>query len=484
MLKLSSIFGGVSKMAIKKRFLSVLFALLFIVMLSEVVFSANSVPFSEMKSGENPVKKIAKELSPAVVNIDVESMVTQSFGGFGGLENDPFFKRFFGEEFNRFSRSIPMKGRGSGFIVSKEGQILTNNHVVDGANKITVTLSNGITYEAKVVGKDPTFDLAIIKIDAAEDFPVIEMGDSDAIEVGDWVVAIGNPYGLEHTVTVGVISAKNRSIHAQNVNFDGFLQTDAAINPGNSGGPLIGFDGKVIGVNTAIVPFAQGLGFAVPINMAKQIINDLVEFGIVKRGYLGVSVQNLNKEFIEAFELESEDGVVIGDVLVGEAADQAGLKRGDVITHVDGEKIKNVTAFVNKIRSFAPKTKIKLDIVREKKPLSIEIELGLMPGSETVTAGKGPEILGKLGITVSPVNKELQKQYKIDTENGLVITKIAQGSDAQIVGLAEGDVIFDVNNVRVNSFEDLNKAIENKKSIALLISRNGKTFYVPMKMPQ
>lgn len=471
-------------MVTKKRLLSILFSVSFVVVFSTVVFASSSVPFSEMQLQENPVKKIAKELSSAVVNIDVESIVTQSFGGFGGLEDDPFFRRFFGEEFNRYSRSIPMKGRGSGFIVSKEGQILTNNHVVDGANKITVTLSSGKTYDAKVIGKDPTFDLAIIKIDSDEDFPVIELGDSDAIEVGDWVVAIGNPYGLEHTVTVGVISAKNRSIHAQNINFDGFLQTDAAINPGNSGGPLIGFDGKVVGINTAIVPFAQGLGFAVPVNMAKQIMSDLVEFGTVKRGYLGVSVQNLNKEFIEAFELESEEGVVIGDVLVGEAAEKAGIKRGDVITHVNGEKVKNVTTFVNKIRSFAPNTKVKLDIIREKTPSSIEVLLGVMPGAEVAAEGKGQEILGKLGITVSTVNKDLQKQYRIESDKGLVITKVAQGSDANIVGLAEGDVIFDVNNIRVNSLDDLNKAVTNKKSLAFLIWRDGKTFYVPMKMPQ
>jgi len=471
-------------MVTKKKIISVLFAVLFIAIFTTVVFAANSLPFSEMQSSENPVKKIAKELSPAVVNIDVEALVTQSFGGFGGLEEDPFFRRFFGEEFRRFQRQIPMKGRGSGFIVSKEGEILTNNHVIEGADKITVTLSSGKTYEAKIVGKDPTFDLAIIKIESDDEFPVIEMGDSDAIEVGDWVVAIGNPFGLEHTVTVGVISAKNRSIHAQNINFDGFLQTDAAINPGNSGGPLIGFDGKVVGVNTAIVPFAQGLGFAVPINMAKQIINDLVEFGTVKRGYLGVSVQNLSKEFIEAFELESEEGVVISDVLTGEAAEKAGIQRGDVITHVNGENVKNVNSFVNMIRSFAPNTKIKLDIIRDKKALSLEVELGLMPGAETATTGKGIEILGKLGITVSVVNSELKRQYSIDRDNGLVITKIAQGSEAQTVGLAEGDVIFDVNNMRVNSIDDLNVAVEGKRSIVLLILRGGKTFYVPLRMPQ
>jgi len=471
-------------MRTKNKFLFVFLAVLFIAVYSTVAFAEDSLPFSSSILQDNPVKKIAKELSPAVVNIDVETIVTQSFGGLGGLENDPFFRRFFGEEFNRFRRSIPMKGRGSGFIVSKEGQILTNNHVVDGADKITVTLSNGKTYDAKIVGKDPTFDLAIIKIEGSEDFPVIEMGDSDEIEVGDWVVAIGNPYGLEHTVTVGVISAKNRSVRAQNVNFDGFLQTDAAINPGNSGGPLIGLDGKVVGINTAILPFAQGLGFAVPVNMAKQIMNDLVEFGAVKRGFLGVSVQNLSKEFIEAFELETEEGVVIGDVLTGEAAEKAGLRRGDVITHINGDLVKNVTAFVNKIRNFPPNTKIKLNVIREKEKLIVEVELGTMPGAVTEQVGPGLEILRKLGITASPVNKELQNKYKIDNERGLIITNVAQGSDAHIVGLAEGDVIFDVNNIRVNSIEDLNRAVANRKSLAFLIWRDGKTFYVPLKMPQ
>jgi len=466
------------------RFLSVLLSVLFIAVISTVAFAENSLPFSSAILQDNPVKKIAQELSPAVVNIDVETIVTQSFGGLGGLENDPFFRRFFGEEFNRFRRSIPMKGRGSGFIVSKEGQILTNNHVVDGADKITVTLSSGKTYDAKIVGKDPTFDLAIIKIEGNEDFPVIEMGDSDAIEVGDWVVAIGNPYGLEHTVTVGVISAKNRSVHAQNVNFDGFLQTDAAINPGNSGGPLIALDGKVVGINTAILPFAQGLGFAVPVNMAKQIMGDLVEFGSVKRGFLGVSVQSLSKELIEAFELDTEEGVVIGDVMAGEAAEKIGLRRGDVITHINGEKVKNVSAFVSKIRSFPPNTKIKLNIIREKQTIVIDVELGTMPGAAVEQVGPGLEILRKLGITVTPTNKELQNKYRINTERGLVITNVAQGSDAHTVGLTEGDVIFDVNNVKVNSVEDLNKAVTNRKSLALLIWRDGKTFYVPLKMPQ
>ena len=467
-------------MVTKKKILSVFLAATIIAVFSTVVF-AEALPTGAMLE-DNPVRRIARELSPAVVNIDVESIVTRTHGGFGGLENDPFFRRFFGEEFRRFTRQIPMQGRGSGFIVSKDGLILTNNHVVDNAHKITVTLSNGQTYEAEVIGRDPTFDLAIIKIEGDEDFPVIEMGDSDAIEVGDWVIAIGNPYGLEHTVTVGVISAKNRTINTRNLSFDGFLQTDAAINPGNSGGPLIGLDGKVVGINTAIFPFAQGLGFAVPVNMAKQIMDDLVEFGAVKRGYLGVSVQNLNREFVEALELESEEGVIIGGVLTGEAAERAGIRPGDVITHIDGENVINVSAFVNRIRSFSPGTNIKLTVVREKNTLEIEVELGEMPGPGNVRGGRGAEILERLGITAVPVNRELQRQFRIDSERGLVITGIAPGSDAQTTGLAAGDVIFEVNNIRVNNIEDFNRAVANRRSLALLIWRDGRTFLASMRI--
>lgn len=459
-----------------KKIFAISGALVLAFVLAGSSFAASTIPLA---GGENPVKSIAKEFSPAVVNIDVEARVTQTMGS--GFE-DEIFKRFFGEEFKNFSRSVPMKGRGSGFIVSKDGKIFTNNHVVEGADKITVTLSTGKTYDAKVLGRDPTFDLAVIKVDTNEELPIIEMGDSDSIDVGDWVVAIGNPYGLEHTVTVGVVSAKNRSIHAQNLNFDGFIQTDAAINPGNSGGPLIGLDGKVIGINTAILPYAQGLGFAVPVNMAKQIMNDLVEFGSVKRGYLGVSIQNISKEFADAFDLELDEGVVIGDVLAGEAADKAGIKRGDVITHVNGDKIKNASAFVNKVRSLSPDSKVKFDVVRDKKAMTIEATLGLMPGSENVASGRSSDVLGKLGISVKSISPEIQRKLKLDSDKGVVISEVARGSEAEAVGLAAGDVILEINRKRVNSLDDLNKAIGKRNSLALLISRDGKTFYVPMKI--
>lgn len=465
--------------------LSFVFAAMMVFVFAVPSLAASSSAASGVPFADNPVKRIAKELSPAVVNIDVESRVTRTMQS--PFDDDPVFKRFFGDEFRRFSRSVPMKGRGSGFIVSKDGQVLTNNHVVEGAEKITVTLSNGKVYNARVLGKDPTFDLAVIQMEGkdSEEFPVLELGDSDAIDVGDWVVAIGNPFGLEHTVTVGVISAKNRSIHAQNVNFDGFLQTDAAINPGNSGGPLIGFDGKVVGINTAIIPYAQGLGFAIPVNMAKQVISDLVQFGKVKRGWLGVSIQNMTPEFAEAYELSVEEGIIIGDVFKDSAAEKAGLKRGDVVTAINGEKMKNVSVFVAKVRTFAPGTEISLTVLRDKKEETVKVKLDEIPGSELDggTPGQGEQLLREFGITVSQINAELQKKYRLDAGKGLVISGVEPGSEAQRIGLNEGDVIVEVNNRAVEELQDVDKIMAGKKAIVLLIERGGKTFFVTLRTP-
>ncbi|MBR0256109.1 MAG: trypsin-like peptidase domain-containing protein, partial [Synergistaceae bacterium] len=261
---------------------SKIFALIIALVLAFTV-SGSAFALSPFNAGgANPVVPIVKRASPAVVNIDVEKTARRSVTPFP-FDDDPFFKRFFGDSFKEFSRSVPMKGRGSGFIVSEEGLILTNNHVVDGVDKITVSLQladgSKKTYPAVIKGHDRDYDLAVIKIEPDRSLPVLELGDSDALEVGEFVVAIGNPYGFEHSVTAGVISAKNRSIHAHDVNFDDFLQTDAAINPGNSGGPLLDMNGKVIGINTAIIPYAQGLGFAIPVNKAKEIMGQLVEKG-------------------------------------------------------------------------------------------------------------------------------------------------------------------------------------------------------------
>lgn len=447
------------------------------------VLIAGAPAFAQDPFSGNPVAKIAKELSPAVVNIDVEAMVTRSVHPFA---NDPFFRQFFGDEFQKFSKTVPMKGRGSGFIVSKEGRVLTNNHVVEGADKITVTMSDGEVYDAVVLGKDPTFDLAVLKIDGkGKDFPVIELGDSDKTEVGEWVVAIGNPLGLEHSVTVGVVSAKNRSIHAGNVNFDGFLQTDAAINPGNSGGPLIDLNGRVVGINTAIVPYAQGIGFAIPVNMAKQVMDDLVKFGSVKRGWLGVYIQALTRDFAEAYGIEEDHGAVVSDVMSDSPAEKAGLKRGDVIITVNGEKVKDHQQLVNKIRQRMSGEKVSLGVISQGKKTNVTVILGEIPGNEggAVTSGsEGARMLKSIGIEAAPVTEEIQKKLELKSREGLAVTSVTEGSAAASGGIREGDILLEINGVRLKNPSDLEKAaVSRKASTVLLVWREGRTFFVSVR---
>lgn len=458
------------------------------VLLAFGVLNGGAAQAASSAAALSPVVPIVKKASPAVVNIDVETKAKRSSVPFP-FGDDPVFRQFFGDAFKNFTRSVPMKGRGSGFIVSKEGQILTNNHVIDGVDKITVTLSDGKTYPAKVLGKDPTFDLAVIKIDPDENLPVLELGDSDSVEVGEWVVAIGNPYGFEHSVTAGVISAKNRSIHAQDVNFDGFLQTDAAINPGNSGGPLLNMDGQVVGINTAILPYAQGLGFAVPVNMAKQIMGDLVSYGKVKRGWLGISVQNLTPEIAEAYGVKAQNGVIVGDVFPDSAAEKAGLMRGDVVTALDGEKVKDVQWFVNKVRSLAPGSSLSMDVMRDGRTMTLKARLNERPdtldGEEERNGDASPktsDVLDKVGLEIAPITRALRREYNLEAQSGLVVVDVQDGSPAESAGIREGDRLLQVNGRKVESFEDLDGAVKrNTRAVVLLIDRGGKTFFVSLQ---
>jgi serine protease Do len=318
--------------------------------------------------------------------------------------------------------------------------------------------------------------------------------------VGEWVVAIGNPYGLEHTVTVGVISAKNRGIHTGDVNFDGFLQTDAAINPGNSGGPLIDMEGKVIGINTAIVPYAQGLGFAIPVDMAKQVMNDLIAYGGVKRGWLGVSVQNLTREFAEAYGIDVETGIIVGDVFSDSAAERAGLRRGDVIVAVNGEAAEDVQWFVNKVRSQAPGAALRLEIIRagESGSINVTAKLGESPDAEERAAegereeeeeGKKKEerevenVLEQVGVSVLKPTDELRRQYGIESREGLVIVGVAEESPARLAGLREGDLLLELNGKKMNDLKDLSGAVKKgSRSVVLLIARDDRTFFTSLKL--
>ncbi|SDX85096.1 serine protease Do [Acetomicrobium thermoterrenum DSM 13490] len=426
----------------------------------------------------NPIAKIAEEASPAVVNIDTETMVKRPLFPFA---DDPFFRQFFGDQWDKFTQIIPMKGKGSGFIVSKDGYILTNNHVIEGADKITVSLADGRQLDAKIVGKDPTFDLAVIKVTAGN-LPVLPLGDSDAVQVGEWVVAIGNPFGLDHTVTVGVISAKNRSIRAGNVSFDGFLQTDAAINPGNSGGPLLDLDGKVVGINTAIIPYAQGIGFAIPVNMAKSVIDDLVSYGRVRRGWLGVYVQPLTSDIAQAYGLKVEKGAVVADVVPDSPADKAGIKRGFVITKVDGVEINDAQDLVFQIRKRMAGDKIKIEIATSSGKRSVTVTLEEIPGQTEAPRLEVSDLEESLGIEVSPVTPALKQKYNIDSEKGVVVVGVKPGSISDRVGIREGDLILEANGVTLKTVDDLKKALQrNPDSVVLLVMREGRTFFISLR---
>lgn len=446
-------------------------------------------PYPNNVHAGNPIVGIVKMSSSAVVNIDTEMKVKQRTinSPFGVI---PFFDEFLDENFfreiNPHERTVPRMGKGSGFIVSKEGYILTNNHVVEGAEKIQVTLLDGRTYTAEKIGQDPTFDLAVIQIKAT-DLPVLALGDSDVTEVGEWVVAIGNPLGFENSVTVGVISAKNRTLQAPGVNFQGFMQTDAAINPGNSGGPLIDLNGRVIGINTAIVPYAQGIGFAVPVNMAKQVMDDLIRHGEVRRGWLGVTVQPLTAALLDAYKIPVKEGSIIADVQVGSPADKYGLKRGDVIVSIGGKLVKNSQDVVFLVRNKSAGDKVVFEIYRDRTKKTIEVVLGDTGGGIPLKNSKIPSLTDtfkpktaiQMGITVSEINKEIQQRYKIDKAEGIVVISVKQGSQGEILGLQAGDVIIEVNRTKIKSLEDWNKTMGvSKKTLALLVLRQGQSLYI------
>ncbi|MDR3255510.1 MAG: Do family serine endopeptidase [Synergistaceae bacterium] len=433
---------------------------------------------------QNPVARIAKECSPAVVNIDTETMVSRSPHPFA---NDPFFKEFFGNELDRWSRNVPMRGKGSGFIVDARGYILTNNHVAEGADKITVTMLDGRHFEATLVGRDPTFDLSVIQI-KADNLPSLKLGDSDAAEIGEWVVAIGNPLGFENTVTAGVISGKNRTLQAADIDFQGFMQTDASINPGNSGGPLINLRGEVVGINTAIVPYAQGIGFAVPVNMAKQVMNDLIEHGEVKRGWLGVTLQTLTPGFAETYKIPTNEGAIISDISAGSPAEMSGFKRGDVIVSVDGKGVKSSQDVVLAIRNKLMDQDATVEFYRDGKKDKIVVKLGAIPGKDTKGRSSGavpssaPKQSIRIGATVSEITPELKTRYKLSSADGLVVVSVEDESIATELGLVEGDQILEVNRRRVASVQDYEKMLgRNPQTVVMLVQRNGQTLYFSYK---
>ena len=429
---------------------------------------------------------LAEQLKPAVVNIGTAKTVKPKAPmypgpqGPGGDMFEEFFERFF-----RNAPQSPHKQRslGSGFIISQDGYILTNDHVVDGADEIKVKLSDGREFTGEIRGLDPKLDLALIKIDAGEDLPVARLGDSEEIKVGEWVMAIGNPFGLEQTVTVGIVSAKGRVIGAGP--YDDFIQTDASINPGNSGGPLFNMQGEVIGINTAIVAQGQGIGFAIPVNMAKQIIPQLRDEGRVTRGWLGVTVQALNKELAESFDLDTTHGALVNEVIKDSPADKAGLKRGDIIVEYDGKQVDELNDLPRLVAATPVDETVKVKVFRDGKERTIKVKIGRLDDGEVALAADDEETGGALGLTVANVTPELVERYSLESEQGILITKIDPEGPAAEANLRVGDLVVEADGKEVGSvkeFEELVGKMKSGKVLRLLIQRRATLLYTTVTL--
>ncbi|MFQ5988599.1 MAG: DegQ family serine endoprotease [Candidatus Methylomirabilales bacterium] len=432
----------------------------------------------------NSFADLTKTLGPTVVNIKVTKIEkVRAFqwpegpdGPFG-----EFFKRFF-KEMPQFPEKFHRQGAGSGVIISRDGYVVTNNHVVEGAKEVTVTLADKREYSARVVGRDPKTDLAVLKIEADESFPVATLGDSDQLKVGDWVLAIGNPFGLSNTVTAGIVSAKGRSIGAGP--YDDFIQTDASINPGNSGGPLFNLRGEVVGINTAINPAGQGIGFAIPVNMAKPLIPQLVATGEVTRGYLGVSIQSITAELAKALKLNDRKGALVGDVASGSPAEKAGIRRGDVIVAFD----KDAVASARNLPAMVAKTpvgqEVTVTILRDGVEHQIPITVGKFPSEPAKGDESNEPAQGRWGLQLQDVTPQMAKELGLKADHGAVITGVQRGSPADRGGIRRGDVILEVNRQPVSSVKEVMGLIDTSKdeeALLLLVKRGRGSFFVALE---
>ncbi len=462
----------------------------FVLLLSLGLFQSPLVAQSDCVCSPAMISKaftdVAKKATPAVVFIKVESAATQDDNMYGGGTNpfsDEFFHRFFGSPQGAPQKPQPQMSQGSGFFVTSDGYLFTNAHLVRAAEKITIAFTDGRELDAKLVGADSHTDIAVIKVEG-KNFPFLNLGDSDKIEIAEWVVAIGSPFQLEATVTVGVVSAKGRQNLRIN-DFEDFIQTDAAINPGNSGGPLLNLNAEVIGINTAI--FSRnggymGIGFAIPSNMAKYIMKQIIDSGTVTRGFLGVSLQPIDKDLADAFGLEKAEGALIAEVVKDSPADKAGLKQGDIIIEYNKTPVKSGGSLRNDISMMAPGSKITFKINRKGQIMTIPVVIG--SASDTAVSAGG--VVSKMGIEVDSLSPEMANQLGYPpSEGGVVITKVKPGSPAATAGIRPGFLIQAVNHKKISNLDDFNQAISdanNQKRILLLIRQGNVARYYTFKM--
>jgi serine protease Do len=418
--------------------------------------------------------EVAERLKPSVVNISTTQKVQHS-----RRQIDPFFRgplrEFFGEEF--FERFFERRSLGSGVIVDAKGTILTNNHVVEQADEIQVMLVDERTFQAKVIGTDPKTDLAVIRIEGAKDLKPAPLGNSTKIRTGDFVIAIGNPFGLSHTVTVGVISAIGRAGMGITA-YEDFIQTDASINPGNSGGPLLNIDGQVIGINTAIVASGQGIGFAIPITPAREIMEQLIKEGRITRGWLGVLIQPLTPDLAKQFGVKAGEGVVVGDIVEGGPAEKAGLKTGDVIQAVGGKPVNDVRGLQRLVAAIRPGAQVEVKVHRQGKPVVLNVTVGQMPTDEPVAMA--PEPSERHGFAVQDLTPELRDRLQVK-EGGVLVSSVEPGSPAFRRGLRPGDVILEVDRQPVKSRQEflaMLQASRPETELLLLVQRGKSSRFI------
>jgi serine protease Do len=466
---------------------------LFLSMLPVSAYGEDDQSIAALRQMGKAFATIANKASPAVVGIKAtkaaksDSRLRENLddGQSRPFNEEDLFEYFFRRQMPRqYSRPQPKEiAQGSGFIVTADGYILTNNHLVGETEKVSVKLSDGRSIDAKVIGADPDSDVAVIKVEA-ESLPFLELADSTGLEVGEWVIAIGNPFGLSHTVTAGIVSAKGRSSLGV-ANYEDFIQTDAAINFGNSGGPLLNLDGKVVGINTAIIgPGGNiGIGLAIPINMAKDVYTQFRESGSVVRGFLGVYPTDIEPGMAEFFGLKDAKGVLISQVTENSAADEAGIKRGDVVVELDGSPVDNANDFRNRVAMHKPDAKVELVILREGKRMNFTVKLAKRP-NEVAAGGEQPESPGRLGFSVQALTDELAERLGYEGMEGVVVTEVESGSEADEKGIERGALIREVDRERISNvreFKDAVRKAQSRGKVLLLVRDQGVDRYVVLQ---
>jgi len=455
-----------------------------------VVFFAATVcaqTQAQSQKGLPSFSDLAQEAGAAVVNVSTVKTVETSKRlreFFSPFQDHPYFEEFFDKFYEGQPRREKKNALGSGFIISEDGYIVTNHHVVAQADKVQVSLRESEeTHEAEIVGTDEETDLALLKIDVERELPSLDFGDSGQIEPGEWVVAIGNPFGLSHTVTAGIVSAKGRVIGAGP--YDNFIQTDASINPGNSGGPLLNLQGEVVGINTAIVAQGQGIGFAIPSSMAKDIIFQLKEYHTVKRGWLGVTIQDVDQDTAQALGLSEPEGALVASVQEGDPADEAGIQAGDVILEVNGKAIESARDLTRVIGQMAPEETARIVLWREGEKKEVSVEVG-QRGEQLADKQQEPsEEAGVQGMRLRPLTEKEARSLGMQAPKGLVIEGIQQGSAAHQAGLRPGDVILQANGRLVESVEEFEAVVDQAKEkgvVLLLVNRKGQNLFQALRL--